>query len=107
MGIPLASVRAGAVRAVGAWVSSGAGRLPIGIPVASVGAGAAGPTLAERLGREVWIDFVADTGDDRDLSRAVARMLFAEYALEGPGGRVGGLQHRTDLVAHGEGVFFF
>jgi len=42
-----------------------------------------GPTLAECLGREVWIDFVADTGDDHDLSMAVARMLFAEYALGG------------------------
>ena len=40
-----------------------------------------GPSLAERLGREVWIDFVADTGDDHDLSLAVGRMLFAEYAL--------------------------
>ena len=38
------------------------------------------PTLAERLGRPVWIDFVADTGDDRDLSAAVARLVFAEYA---------------------------
>ena len=42
-----------------------------------------GPSLAERLGREVWIDFVADTGDDHDLSLAVGRMLFAEYALAG------------------------
>jgi hypothetical protein len=40
-----------------------------------------GPSLAERLGREVWIDFVADTGDDHDLSQAVGRMVFAEYAL--------------------------
>ena len=48
-----------------------------------LGASAAGDTLAERLGREVWIDFVADTGDDYDVSGAVARMLFAEYALSG------------------------
>ena len=27
------------------------------------------PTLVERLGRPLWIDFVADTGDDRDVSR--------------------------------------
>lgn len=52
--------------------------------VASVlGAPASGDSLAERLGREVWIDFVADTGDDYDVSAAVARMLFAEYALSG------------------------
>jgi hypothetical protein len=41
-----------------------------------------GTSLAERLGREVWIDFVADTGDDHDLSLAVGRMVFAEYALD-------------------------
>jgi hypothetical protein len=40
-----------------------------------------GPSLADRLGREVWIDFVADTGDDHDVSLAVGSMLFAEYAL--------------------------
>ena len=29
-----------------------------------------GETLAERLGRDVWIDFVADTGDDWDVGAA-------------------------------------
>jgi len=48
-----------------------------------LGASASGGNLAERLGREVWIDFVADTGDDYDVSLAVGRMLFAEYALSG------------------------
>ncbi len=48
-----------------------------------LGASASGGALAERLGREVWIDFVADTGDDHDVSLAVGRMLFAEYALSG------------------------
>ncbi|MDP9035875.1 MAG: hypothetical protein M3O50_13830 [Myxococcota bacterium] len=38
-------------------------------------------TLAEALGRPVWIDFVADTGDDRDVSKAVARMLFATFSV--------------------------
>jgi hypothetical protein len=49
----------------------------------ALGATEAGGSLAERLGREVWIDFVADTGDDHDLSAAVGRLLFAEYALGG------------------------
>jgi hypothetical protein len=40
------------------------------------------PTLVEALGRPVWIDFVADTGDDHDVSQAVARMLFASYQVE-------------------------
>jgi hypothetical protein len=48
-----------------------------------LGASASGGNLAERLGREVWIDFVADTGDDHDVSLAVGRMVFAEYALSG------------------------
>jgi hypothetical protein len=39
-------------------------------------------TLAEAMGRPVWVDFVADTGDDHDVSRAVGRMLFASYAVE-------------------------
>jgi hypothetical protein len=42
---------------------------------------AARPTLTEALGRPVWIDFVADTGDDRDVSVAVARLIFADYAV--------------------------
>lgn len=51
---------------------------------AAVGAaGAAGATLCERIGRPVWIDFVADTGDDRDVSVAVARWIFEEYTLDG------------------------
>jgi hypothetical protein len=45
------------------------------------------PTLVQALGREVWIDFVADTGDDHDVSQAVARMLFATYAVEEGGAR--------------------
>ena len=52
-----------------------------------LGASADGDSLAQRLDREVWIDFVADTGDDHDLSRAVAQMLFATYALAGGEGR--------------------
>jgi hypothetical protein len=48
-----------------------------------LGATSTAGTLAERLGREVWIDFVADTGDDHDVAVAVARMLFAEYRMDG------------------------
>lgn len=46
-----------------------------GVPKAS--------TLAESLGRDVWIDFVADTGDDVSVSRAVAELIFAEYEVDG------------------------
>ena len=57
-----------------------------------------GDTLVERLGREVWIDFVADTGDDSDVSSAVARMVSAEYALQDGSGRV---LPRGDLLIFG------
>jgi hypothetical protein len=53
-----------------------------------LGATGGGSTLAERLGRDVWIDFVGDTGDDCDVSAAVAGMLFCEYALQDGSGRI-------------------
>src|SRR5580700_3904729 len=50
-----------------------------------LGGDASKATLTEALGRAVWVDFVADTGDDHDVSQAVARMLFAPYAVEEEG----------------------
>lgn len=41
-------------------------------------------SLTEALGRDVWIDFVADTGDDVSVSRAVAEMMFDTYAVDDP-----------------------
>jgi hypothetical protein len=46
----------------------------------------AGPdvkTLTEALGRDVWIDFVADTGDDVTVSRAVAQLVAGTYEVDG------------------------
>ncbi|WP_394820479.1 hypothetical protein [Pendulispora albinea] len=40
------------------------------------------PTLVEAMGRDLWIDFVADTGDDVSVSEAVARLVFGTYELE-------------------------
>jgi hypothetical protein len=40
--------------------------------------------LADALGRDVWIDFIADTGDDVSVSGAVARLLIASYELPDP-----------------------
>ena len=48
-----------------------------------LGASEVGGSLTERLGRQVWIDFVADTGDDHDLSLAVARMVLSDHTLGG------------------------
>lgn len=41
-------------------------------------------TVVEALGRDLWIDYVSDTGDDVSVSSAVARILFAQYELEDP-----------------------
>lgn len=43
------------------------------------------PSLVAALGRAVWIDFVADTGDDRDISLAVGRMLARSYTVDHDG----------------------
>jgi hypothetical protein len=42
-----------------------------------------GLTLTEALGRPVWIDFAADTGDDRDVSAAVGTILASTYTVDG------------------------
>ncbi|HMJ16256.1 MAG TPA: hypothetical protein VK524_32805, partial [Polyangiaceae bacterium] len=41
-------------------------------------------SVTERLGRDVWIDYVADTGDDVSVSRAVAGLIFTPYELPDP-----------------------
>jgi hypothetical protein len=41
-------------------------------------------SLTESLGREVWIDYVSDTGDDSSISEAVAGLVFAPYELPDP-----------------------
>src|SRR5262245_13451748 len=46
-----------------------------------LGTSEVGASLTERLGREVWIDFVSDTGDDYDVSLAVGRMVLSDYAV--------------------------
>jgi hypothetical protein len=38
-------------------------------------------SLVASLGRDLWIDYLSDTGDDVAVSRAVARLLFATYTL--------------------------
>jgi hypothetical protein len=49
-----------------------------------LGADTRAATLTGALGRDLYIDFVADTGDDVSVSRAVATMLFAAYELPDP-----------------------
>ena len=40
-------------------------------------------TVTEALGRPLWIDFAADTGDDRDVSGKVGEMLASTYIFDG------------------------
>ncbi len=41
-------------------------------------------TITEAIGRDLWIDYVADCGDDVSVSEAVARIVFAPYELPDP-----------------------
>ena len=58
-------------------------------------------TLLDALGRDLWCDFVADTGDDVMVSRAVARLMFAAYELPDPASPDGFLH-----APRGEILFF-
>jgi hypothetical protein len=42
-------------------------------------------SVTEGLGRDLYVDFVADTGDDVEVSRAVAELVIAEYDIEQEG----------------------
>ena len=56
----------------------------------------ASSTLAGAFGGEVWIDFVADTGDDVTVSAAVARLVSGDYEVEGHG-----VLPRGQVLIHG------
>jgi hypothetical protein len=48
-------------------------------------------SLSEAMEEDLWIDFVADTGDCSSVSQAVAKLIFEDYEVddpEGPGGRL-------------------
>jgi len=61
--------------------------------------------LTDALGRPVWIDFVADTGDDRDVSAAVGAMLAATYDVaDEDGGRL--LLPRGDVLVFGGDIAY-
>ncbi len=62
-------------------------------------------TLVDVLGRPIWLDFVADTGDDRDVSAAVGAMLADTYDVaDADGHRV--LLPRGDLLVFGGDVSY-
>jgi len=50
----------------------------------TTGAVQPGESLTEMLGRDLIVDFVADTGDDSSVSEAVAKMVFSAWELPDP-----------------------
>lgn len=62
-------------------------------------------TLVEALGRPVWIDFVADTGDDRDVSAGVGAMLASTYTVKDESGEDRELP-RGDLLVFGGDIAY-
>jgi hypothetical protein len=71
------------------WMRPDAPDELLGRLVNVLGGDPAAGTVVGALGRPLWIDFIADTGDDRDVSAAVGHMLFKDYSVgEGEGSRV-------------------
>jgi hypothetical protein len=58
-----------------------------------------GATLAAAMGGQVWLDFIADTGDDAAVSEAVARLLATEYEVTDAEGAI--VLPRGDVLIHG------
>jgi hypothetical protein len=49
-------------------------------------------SLTEAMEEDLWIDFIADTGDCSSVSHAVAKMLFEDYDVADPGAPGGRMQ---------------
>jgi hypothetical protein len=64
-------------------------------------------TLVDSLGRDVFIDFVADTGDDGEVSQAVGRLVFRAYTLPDPRDPTSEIEApRGDILLHGGDVAY-
>jgi hypothetical protein len=67
----------------------------------------AAPTLAAGVGGEVWIDFIADSGDDQSVSGAVGKLLFARYVVPDPDDKDKTLElPRGDVLIHGGDIAY-
>lgn len=65
----------------------------------TLGARHVADTLTDTLGRDVWIDYIADTGDDDTVSKAVAKMVTQDYEVELDGRKL--VAPRGDLLCFG------
>src|SRR6185369_16941370 len=60
-----------------------------------------GDSITAALGRDLFIDYVADTGDDVEISRAVAELIVREYQVPGPDDRGELTLPRGDILLFG------
>jgi hypothetical protein len=81
------------------WMSAQTSEALTDAVASLLGAGDSGASLTERLGRDLWIDFVADTGDDGSVSEAVADMIFRRYRLPDDDGLI--VAPRGDVLLFG------
>lgn len=51
---------------------------------ARLGTVGGGKPVVQALGRDLWVDFIADTGDDVSVSEAVGRIVFADHDVPDP-----------------------
>lgn len=68
-----------------------------------------GESLTELLDRDLWIDFIADTGDDVSVSEAVGRLVAGTFALPNAdprGGQDVVNAGRADILLHGGDVAY-
>ncbi|MGH9869537.1 MAG: hypothetical protein ACREAA_15395 [Candidatus Polarisedimenticolia bacterium] len=66
------------------WMTPDEPRALLARIAALLGGDPEAPTLIDAIRRDLYIDYVADTGDDVSVSRAVARLVFARYELPDP-----------------------
>ncbi|MGC4091609.1 MAG: hypothetical protein QM756_27755 [Polyangiaceae bacterium] len=52
--------------------------------IATLGGDTRADNVVDALGRDLWIDYISDTGDDVSVSAAVAELLFSELELPDP-----------------------
>jgi hypothetical protein len=60
-----------------------------------------GESITQSLGRDLFVDYVADTGDDVDVSRAVAELLVREYIVPETDGDGNVTLPRGDILLFG------
>ena len=66
------------------WMSADPPPVLVGRIAERLGGAPGQRSVTESLARDLWIDYLADTGDDVSVSRAVAGLVFRDYQLPDP-----------------------